>query len=129
MPLIPEGKPLTRKAALVRWIAVSELFAIHVSQALELCLEPGLELGLGLKSSFENPRSASSLDNRKSSVYHRRQFEGRMSSMAKRAQRPVGILQGTLDMLVLRTLLYGPAHGHRMAEAVARVMWAAAEEN
>jgi hypothetical protein len=31
MPLIPEGKPLTRKAALVRWIAVSELLAIHVS--------------------------------------------------------------------------------------------------
>jgi hypothetical protein len=60
------------------------------------------------------------------------QIEGRMSSMAKQAQQRVGLLQGTLDMLILRTLLYGPAHGHQigqMAEAVARVMWPAAEEN
>jgi PadR family transcriptional regulator PadR len=71
----------------------------------------------------------------------------------------MAVLQGTLDMLILRTLLYGPAHGHQigkqiqrstndflqmqhgsqlmvegsqwkqMAEAVARVMWPVAEEN
>ena len=35
-----------------------------------------------------------------------------MSSMAK-AQERAAILQGTLDMLVLRTLLYGPAPGHQ----------------
>ena len=28
------------------------------------------------------------------------------------------ILQGTLDMLVLRTLLFGPAHGHAVAHAI-----------
>jgi PadR family transcriptional regulator, regulatory protein PadR len=28
------------------------------------------------------------------------------------------ILQGTLDMLVLRTLLFGPAHGHSIAHAI-----------
>jgi PadR family transcriptional regulator PadR len=30
------------------------------------------------------------------------------------------ILQGTLDMLVLRTLLFGPAHGHSIAHAIER---------
>jgi transcriptional regulator len=34
-------------------------------------------------------------------------------------ERPRGdLLQGTLDMLVLRTLLLGPAHGHRIAHAI-----------
>src|SRR4029078_4294779 len=28
------------------------------------------------------------------------------------------ILQGTLDMLILRTLLFGPAHGHTIAYAI-----------
>jgi PadR family transcriptional regulator len=28
------------------------------------------------------------------------------------------LLQGTLDMLVLRTLLFGPAHGHTIAHAI-----------
>jgi transcriptional regulator len=30
----------------------------------------------------------------------------------------IEILQGTLDMLVLRTLLLGPAHGHAIASAI-----------
>jgi len=30
------------------------------------------------------------------------------------------ILAGTLDMLVLRTLLFGPAHGHTIAHAIER---------
>jgi len=29
-------------------------------------------------------------------------------------------LQGTLDMLILRTLLLGPAHGHTIAHAIER---------
>ena len=32
----------------------------------------------------------------------------------------VEFLQGTLDMLVLRTLLLGPAHGHAIAHAIER---------
>jgi transcriptional regulator len=28
------------------------------------------------------------------------------------------LLQGTLDMLVLRTLVFGPAHGHTIAHAI-----------
>ncbi|HUN83512.1 MAG TPA: PadR family transcriptional regulator [Terracidiphilus sp.] len=28
------------------------------------------------------------------------------------------ILQGTLDMLILRTLVFGPAHGHTIAQAI-----------
>ena len=43
-----------------------------------------------------------------------------MSSMAKQAQQRVGLLQGTLDMLILRTLLYGPAHGHQTGEHIER---------
>jgi PadR family transcriptional regulator PadR len=30
----------------------------------------------------------------------------------------VELLQGTLDMLILRTLLFGPAHGHAIAHAI-----------
>jgi transcriptional regulator len=30
----------------------------------------------------------------------------------------IELLQGTLDMLVLRTLLFGPAHGHAIAHAI-----------
>jgi PadR family transcriptional regulator, regulatory protein PadR len=39
-----------------------------------------------------------------------------------RRQSPLGseMLQGTLDMLVLRTLVLGPAHGHTVAHAIER---------
>ena len=30
----------------------------------------------------------------------------------------IELLQGTLDMLILRTLLFGPAHGHAIAQAI-----------
>jgi PadR family transcriptional regulator PadR len=29
-----------------------------------------------------------------------------------------GLLQGTLDMLILRTLLFGPSHGHQIAKHI-----------
>jgi PadR family transcriptional regulator PadR len=32
----------------------------------------------------------------------------------------VEILQGTLDLLILRTLLFGPAHGHAIAKSIER---------
>ena len=34
------------------------------------------------------------------------------------ALRRVELLQGTLDLLILRTLLWGPAHGHAIAKAI-----------
>lgn len=36
----------------------------------------------------------------------------------KRAPDAGEILQGTLDMLILRTLIMGPAHGHTIAHAI-----------
>src|SRR3984893_17255367 len=30
----------------------------------------------------------------------------------------IGLLQGTLDLLILRTLLRGPVHGHAIAKAI-----------
>jgi transcriptional regulator len=33
-------------------------------------------------------------------------------------KRKVELLQGTLDLLILRTLLLGPAHGHAIAKAI-----------
>jgi len=42
-----------------------------------------------------------------------------MSSMSKTQER-AALLQGTLDMLVLRTLLYGPAHGHQIGKHIQR---------
>jgi len=38
----------------------------------------------------------------------------------KRPPEAGEILQGTLDMLVLRTLVLGPAHGHTIAQAIER---------
>ena len=32
----------------------------------------------------------------------------------------VDLLQGTLDVLILRTLLFGPAHGHAVAKQIQR---------
>src|SRR5438874_6191732 len=38
-----------------------------------------------------------------------------------RETRPrVGLLQGTLELLILRTLLTGPAHGHAIAKHIQR---------
>lgn len=42
-----------------------------------------------------------------------------MSSMGKTQER-AALLQGTLDMLILRTLLYGPAHGHQIGKHIQR---------
>ncbi len=40
--------------------------------------------------------------------------------MPKRGAQPLQgeVLQGTLDLLVLQTLLLGPAHGHTIAYAI-----------
>jgi PadR family transcriptional regulator PadR len=40
--------------------------------------------------------------------------------MARQAQQRVGLPQGTLDMLLLRTLLYGPAHGRQIGKLIQR---------
>ena len=40
--------------------------------------------------------------------------------MAKESSERVELLQGTLDMLILRTLLFGPAHGHQIARHIQR---------
>jgi PadR family transcriptional regulator PadR len=40
-----------------------------------------------------------------------------MSPRAKQDQRNE-MLQGTLDMLILRTLIFGPAHGHTVANGI-----------
>ena len=38
--------------------------------------------------------------------------------MAKRYQNRIELLQGTLDMLILQTLRWGPQHGYRIAAAI-----------
>src|SRR4030095_15719062 len=42
--------------------------------------------------------------------------------MPKRGNRPIQgeMLQGTLDLLILKTLAIGPAHGHTIAYAIER---------
>ena len=40
--------------------------------------------------------------------------------MPKTPNDRIELLQGTLDMLVLRTLLLGPAHGHQIAKHIQR---------
>jgi PadR family transcriptional regulator PadR len=38
--------------------------------------------------------------------------------MIPRAHSRVELLQGTLDLLILRTLLFGPTHGHAIAKHI-----------
>jgi PadR family transcriptional regulator PadR len=40
--------------------------------------------------------------------------------MDKTSSNRSGLLQGKLDMLILRTLLVGPAHGHQIAKHIQR---------
>ena len=40
--------------------------------------------------------------------------------MALESSGRIDLLQGTLDMLILRTLLFGPAHGHQIAKHIQR---------
>jgi hypothetical protein len=44
--------------------------------------------------------------------------------MPKRGAQPLQgeVLQGTLDLLVLQTLLLGPAHGHTIAYAIEHLL-------
>ena len=36
----------------------------------------------------------------------------------KEERKRIELLQGTLDLLILRTLLFGPAHGHAIAKTI-----------
>lgn len=36
----------------------------------------------------------------------------------KSADNPIELLQGTLDMLILRTLQWGPQHGHGVGQSI-----------
>jgi len=38
--------------------------------------------------------------------------------MRKAKDEPIDMLQGTLDLLIMRTLLFGPIHGHAIAKSI-----------
>jgi PadR family transcriptional regulator PadR len=50
------------------------------------------------------------------------EIPGRISTdiMPKESSDRIELLQGTLDMLILRTLRLGPAHGHQVAKHIQR---------
>jgi PadR family transcriptional regulator, regulatory protein PadR len=79
------------------------------------------------RSRYENQQRQSNPGFRTSQVEGRSStlkmaFDGRMSTndMPKEASDRIELLQGTLDMLILRTLLFGPAHGHQIAKHIQR---------
>lgn len=41
-----------------------------------------------------------------------------MTTTKEQGKQRATVLQGTLDMLILRTLLYGPAHGHQIGKHI-----------
>jgi PadR family transcriptional regulator, regulatory protein PadR len=43
-----------------------------------------------------------------------------MSSIMTKRSKRIELLQGTLDMLILRTLRFGPAHGHEIGKHIQR---------
>jgi len=55
-------------------------------------------------------------------VYPQYDADGRISTsdMAKKSSDRIELLQGTLDMLILRTLQFGPAHGHEITRHIHR---------
>jgi PadR family transcriptional regulator, regulatory protein PadR len=60
------------------------------------------------------------LTNRQSNIYHHFLLRVERLPWKKQTQRRTGLLQGTLDMLILRTLLYGPARGHQIGKPIQR---------
>ena len=42
--------------------------------------------------------------------------------MKKEKQQRASLLLGTLDMLIMRTLVWGPAHGHQIGKQIRRTM-------
>ena len=52
-------------------------------------------------------------------VYSRRQSTTMAKTSDDKDEKRLEILQGTLDMLILRTLLWGPQHGHGIGQAIA----------
>ena len=55
-------------------------------------------------------------------VYPRALIHGRLSTneMPKESRDRLDLVQGTLDMLILRTLRVGSAHGHQIAKHIQR---------
>src|SRR4249920_2192632 len=53
-------------------------------------------------------------------VYLRWRIDGRVSTVMTRSTDRGELLQGTLDMLILRTLVPGRAHGHQIAKHIQR---------
>jgi PadR family transcriptional regulator, regulatory protein PadR len=47
-------------------------------------------------------------------------FDSRISSKGKKRTATGRLLQGTLDMLILKTLRYGPTHGHEIGMHIQR---------
>src|SRR6266403_1950415 len=43
-----------------------------------------------------------------------------LPTMSRDSSERLDLVQGTLDMLILRTLLFGPAHGHQIAKHIHR---------
>ena len=41
-----------------------------------------------------------------------------MATIKEQGKQRAAVLQGTLDMLILRTLLYGAAHGHQIGKHI-----------
>ena len=126
-PASPSGERSTRKTAPLPWLCrLSQLELIAIIGVGYKLPVSRVQLFLLQRLALETTRyrEAEKLAGRSNSecpldILLENLYSSPRMSTTDEARR-VELLQGTLDLLILRTLLFGPSHGHAIAKAIER---------